>query len=107
MGEDLADLIIGYFATSAAINRIHQLGEGALLDRTYRALARLSVSTFLEDVHRLVFRLRPVLFADAYGRNFKDDLDRMSMQLQIPFDPVTEVQILTDDLYDRGLYRFE
>ncbi len=107
VGEDLADLIIGYFATSAAINRIHQLGEGALLDRTYRALARLSVSTFLEDVHRLVFRLRPVLFADAYGRNFKDDLDRMSMQLQIPFDPVTEVQILTDDLYDRGLYRFE
>ncbi len=107
VGEDLADLIIGYFGTTAAINRIHQLGESALLDRTYRALARLTVASFLEDVHRLVFRLRPVLFADAYGRKFTDDLDRLSQQLQLPFDPVAEVQILTDDLYDRGVYRFE
>jgi alkylation response protein AidB-like acyl-CoA dehydrogenase len=107
VGEDLADLIIGYFGATSAINRIHHLGEGALLDRTYRALARLVVASFLEDFHRLVFRLRPTLFGDAYGQKKTHDLDRMSQQLQVPFDPVREVQILTDDLYDRGYYRFE
>ena len=107
VGEDLSDLVIGYFGASSAISRIHQLGEGALLDRTYRALARLSVASFLEDAHRLVFRLRPTLFADAYGQQATTTLDRLTQQLQIPFDPVREIQILTDDLYDRGQYRFE
>jgi hypothetical protein len=107
VGEDLADLAIGYFATSAAVNRIHQLGATKAFDRTSRSLSRLIMATYLEEVWRLVFRLRPVLFADPYGRRSLEALDRQLQQLQITFDPTIEIRILTDDLFDRGGYRFE
>jgi alkylation response protein AidB-like acyl-CoA dehydrogenase len=106
VGEDLADLAIGYFATSAAVNRILQLGEKGERDLVYRALARLGVATFLEDVWRIAFRLRPVLFAGPYGREALATVDRLLSQLHLPFDPVEEVHLLTDDLFDHGGYRF-
>ncbi|MDH3746408.1 MAG: acyl-CoA dehydrogenase family protein, partial [Acidobacteriota bacterium] len=64
VGEDLADLIIGYFGASSAINRIRQLaaseaGASMAMDNGYRSLARLVVAMFLEDVWRIYFRLRP------------------------------------------------
>ncbi|MGB3565069.1 MAG: acyl-CoA dehydrogenase family protein [Thermoanaerobaculia bacterium] len=107
VGEDLADLAIGYFGASAAINRILQLGDKERGDRVYRALARLVVSTYMEEVVRRLYRLRPVLFSGPYGSRFVDQLDRELQQLYPPFDPVKEVHILTDDLFEHGRYRFE
>ncbi|MGB6852330.1 MAG: hypothetical protein WBG49_07010, partial [Thermoanaerobaculia bacterium] len=107
VGEDLADLAIGYFGASAAINRILQLGDKERGDRVYRALARLVVSTYMEEVVRRLYRLRPVLFSGPYGSRFVDQLDRELQRLIPPFDPVKEVHILTDDLFEHGRYRFE
>jgi alkylation response protein AidB-like acyl-CoA dehydrogenase len=107
VGEDLADLAIGYFSASAAINRILQLGDKERGDRVYRALARLVVTTYMEEVVRRIYRLRPVLFAGPYGSRFVDQIDRELQQLIPPFDPVKEVHILTDDLFEHGRYHFE
>jgi alkylation response protein AidB-like acyl-CoA dehydrogenase len=107
VGEDLADLAIGYFGASAAINRILQLGDKALGDRAYLALARLVVSGYMEEVVRRLYRLRPLLYAGPYGSRFVDQLDRELQHLYPPFDPVKEVYILTDDLFEHGRYRFE
>jgi alkylation response protein AidB-like acyl-CoA dehydrogenase len=107
VGEDLADLAIGYYAASSAVNRLLQLGETALRDRVHRALARLVVATYLEDAWRIFFRLRPVLFADAWGARSADAFDARLQALHLPFDPVAEIRLLTDDLFDRGRYRFE
>ena len=106
VGEDLADLAIGYFGASAAINRIMQQAPDGQLDSTYRALARLIAATYFEDVHRLIFRLRPSLFGDVYGKQALPALDNELQKLQLPFDPVREVNHLTDFLYDRGTYPF-
>ena len=106
VGEDLADLAIGYFAASAAINRLLQLHQETPLDQAQRSLARLVMATYLEESSRLLFRLRPTLFADSFGRRSLSALDRELQQLQLTFDPVADIQILTDDLYDRGGYRF-
>jgi alkylation response protein AidB-like acyl-CoA dehydrogenase len=106
VGEDLADLVIGYFAASSAINRIRQLGDQVATDGGYRALARLTVSTYLEDVWRIYFRLRPVLLADGYQARLVPQFDQLLEQLHLPFDPVVEVHHLTDDLYHHGRYRF-
>ena len=106
VGEDLADLAIGYFAASSAINRIRQLEPSAAGDRGYQALARLTVSSFLEDVWRIYFRLRPVLLGDGYQRRLIPQFEQLLQQLHLPFDPVAEVQKLTDDLYHHGRYRF-
>jgi alkylation response protein AidB-like acyl-CoA dehydrogenase len=106
VGEDLADLAIGYFAASSAINRIRQLGDTAAADRPYQALARLSVSTFLEDVWRVYFRLRPVLLASGFQAAQVPHFEKLLQQLHLPFDPVEEVHRLTDDLYHHGHYRF-
>ena len=107
VGEDLADLAIGYFAASAAINRILRLDDKTRRSGAYRALARLSVATFLEDAWRIGFRLRPTLFADAYGRRDLAELDQLLAELHLPFDLVEEIQVLTDDLYEHGGYRFD
>jgi hypothetical protein len=107
VGEDLADLIISYYAASSAINRLLQLGDGALEDRAYRSLGRLVAATALEEVWRLYFRLRPVLFANGYGGRFADTFESQLRKLHLPFDPVNEVRVLTDDLYHHGQYRFE
>ena len=107
VGEDLADLAIGYFAASAAINRILRLEEARPRSSVYRALARLSVATFLEDVWRLAFRLRPMLFADPIGRRELPHLDALLAGLHLPFDLVDEIRVLTDDLYEHGGYRFD
>ncbi len=107
LGEDLADLAMGYYAASAAVNRLLQLDEKHALDSTHRALARLAVATFLEDLFRILYRVRPVLFSDAYGRRFQEELDRRVNRLHLPFDPTREVRRLTDDLYRRRVYRFE
>ena len=105
VGEDLADLAMGYFAASGALNRIRGFDEHRA-DTVHHALARLATATFLEDAWRIGFRLRPVLFADAYGRRDLAELDRLLASLHLPFDPVDEIRILTDDLYDHGGYRF-
>ncbi len=107
VGEDLADLAIGYFAASSALNRVLQLDEPARRRPAVRAVARLAVATFLEDATRIAFRLRPVLFADAYGRRARADLDRVLAEMNLGFDPVEEVEVLTDELYERGAYPFE
>jgi alkylation response protein AidB-like acyl-CoA dehydrogenase len=106
VGEDLADLVIGYFAASGSINRILQLPQEERATSAYRALGRLIVATFLEEAVRLIYRLRPTLFGGGYGQKALPTLDLELQRLQLPFDPVQEVQILTDDLYARGAYRF-
>jgi alkylation response protein AidB-like acyl-CoA dehydrogenase len=106
VGEDLADLAIGYFAASAAINRILQQNDGEELDSTYLTLARLVAMTCFEDATRLLYRLRPALFADAYGRASLEALDGELQKLQIPFNPTKEINHLTDVLYARGAYPF-
>jgi alkylation response protein AidB-like acyl-CoA dehydrogenase len=107
IGEDLADLVIGYFAASSAINRILQLGDETRRDRTYRALGRLVTATYLEDAWRLFYRLRPMLHSDNYAQRLVDNLEERLRKLHLPFDPVKELEVLTDDLFHHGRYRFE
>jgi hypothetical protein len=109
VGEDLADLVIGYFGASAAINRIQQLAEAApatVGDTGYRSLARLAVATFLEDVWRIYFRLRPILRSGGYAASLVPVFDREMARLHLPFDPVAEVHHLTNDLFHHKHYRF-
>jgi len=106
VGEDLADLVIGYFAASSAINRMLQQGDEVLRDSTYEALRRLIVAKYAEEVWRLVYRLRPTLFASPTGKQALPGLDRELARLHLPFDPVQDILTLTDDLYDHGSYRF-
>ena len=107
VGEDLADLAIGYYAASSAINRLLQLEGDQLKSRPHLALARLVAATYLEDAWRLFFRLRPVLFADNYAQRYGRDFETLLQKLHLPFDPVKEVQVLTDDLFHHGHYRFD
>jgi alkylation response protein AidB-like acyl-CoA dehydrogenase len=107
VGEDLADLVIGYYAASSAINRLLQLEEGIKRDPAYRALARLVTAVYLEDAWRLFYRLRPVLFSDSYAQRLTPDWDELMRELYLPFDPVNEINVLTDDLFHHGRYRFE
>lgn len=107
IGEDIADLVLGYYGASSGINRILQLGDEALRDRAYLALARLIVATYLEDVWRIYYRLRPVLFSSKYAQNFEGKLEKQVRNLHLPFNPVKEVHILTDDLFSHRRYRFE
>ncbi len=104
VGEDLADLIIAYFGTSSAWNRLLQLGEKATKDRGLVALGRLAVAGCLEEAWRLVYRLRPTLFADQ--RAGESILEQQIQKLYLPFDPVAEIRVLTDDLFHHGHYRF-
>ena len=107
VGEDIADLAIGYFAASAAINRILRLDDKQRSSTVYRALARLSIATFLEEAWRIGYRLRPILFADPVGSRALADLDWLLSEMHLPFDPVEEIRVLTDDLYEHGAYRFD
>ncbi len=107
VGEDLADLVIGYFAASSAINRIRQLGEAAATDPGYGSLARLIVAGYLEELWRIVYRLRPALLAGGFAQSFASEFDAEVHLLHLPFDPVVEVTRLTDDLYHHGRFRFE
>jgi len=107
VGEDLADLVIGYYAASSGINRLLQLGSDVAADSTYRALGRLIAATYLEEAWRLYYRLRPVLFSGGYTKKFADEFDQRMQALHLPFDPVKEVHVLTDDLFHNGQYRFE
>ena len=105
VGEDLADLIIGYFGASAAWNRLLQLGDDRVdQDRALSALGRLVVASYLEDVRRLSFRLQPTLFPDQGSR--ESILEQQACKLYLPFDPVAEIRVLSDDLYHHGHYRF-
>ncbi len=104
VGEDLADLVIAYFGTSSALSRLARLGEEASRDRGLLALGRLAVSGCLEQTWRLIFRLRPTLFADH--RSGESILEQQIQKLYLPFDPVAEIRILSDDLYHHGHYRF-
>jgi hypothetical protein len=107
VGEDLADLVIGYFAASSAINRMLQQGERVVSDGAHRALARLVLSTFLEDVWRITYRLRAILLRGGYQRRLLPDIEGLMARLHLPFDPVAEIHRLTDDLYHHRRYRFE
>jgi alkylation response protein AidB-like acyl-CoA dehydrogenase len=107
VGEDLADLIIGYYAASSAINRLLQHEEGVQSDPAYRALARLVTVTYLEDAWRLFYRLRPVLTSDRYAQRLIPEWEEHMRGLYPPFDPVKELHIVTDDLIHHGRYRFE
>jgi hypothetical protein len=107
VGEDLADLVIGYFAASSGVGRLLQLGDAALKDPARRALSRLVVTTYLEDAWRIFYRLRPVLFADKFAEGSARALERQLKKLHPPFDPVTELNVLTDDLLHQGRYPFE
>ena len=106
VGEDLADLAIQYFAASAAVNRLLQQGDEVLADNTYQALRRLVVARYAEEAWRLVYRLRPTLFGDPTSRSALEAVDRELALLHLPFDPVKDIETLTDDLYDHGSYRF-
>ena len=106
VGEDLADLAINYFAASAAINRMLQLGDEVLADTTFQALRRLVVAFYAENVWSLVYRLRPTLFASPTTSRALPVIDRELARLHLPFDPVQDIHTLTDDLYDHGTYRF-
>jgi hypothetical protein len=106
VGEDLADLAINYFAASAAINRMLQQGDEVLADTTFQALRRLVVAFYAETVWRLVYRLRPTLFASPTTSRALPVIDRELARLHLPFDSVQDIHTLTDDLYDHGTYRF-
>ena len=106
VGEDLADLAISYFGASSAINRIRQLGEAAATDSGYAALARLVMARHLEETSRLAYRLRPTLLASGFSAKLRDPFDNELAHLALPFDPVLEIQRLSDDLYHHGRYRF-
>lgn len=106
VGEDLADLAIGYFGASSAINRIRQLGETAADDSGYRSLARLTVAAFLEEVWRIYFRLRPVLGSGGYTESLVPEFDAAVSRLHLPFDQVAEIHHLTNDLFHHKQYRF-
>jgi alkylation response protein AidB-like acyl-CoA dehydrogenase len=106
IGEDIADLILGYYGASSTLNRILQQGDRTLKDRAFIALARLAVVGYLEEVWRIAFRLKPVLFSSKYGQNLMTDLEKNLQKLHPPFDPVKEVHILTDDLFHYRHYRF-
>jgi alkylation response protein AidB-like acyl-CoA dehydrogenase len=106
VGEDLADLVIGYYAASSAISRLLQLGGDGLSHPARRALARLITATWLEDAWRLYFRLHPVLFADKFAEGSADVFESQLKQLHLPFDPVKELHVLTDDLLHHGRYPF-
>ncbi|MCP4204004.1 MAG: acyl-CoA dehydrogenase [bacterium] len=106
VGEDLADLIIGFFGASSAVNRIRQLGDMAAKDSGYRSLAKLVVATFLEDVWRIYFRLRPILLSAGYAESLAADFDGQVGRLHLPFDFVAEVHCLTNDLFHHKQYRF-
>jgi hypothetical protein len=64
-------------------------------------------ATTLEEVWRLYYRLRPVLFSGSYAQRFADTLESQIQKIHLPFDPVKEVHVLTDDLFHHGQYRFE
>ncbi len=103
MGEDIADLAIGYYGASSALNRLLRLAETSPADHTLKSLARLVVAGYLEEAWRIWFRLRSVLFSEPH---ISENLDQLSQKLHLPFDPVAEVHALTDDLYHHGQYRF-
>ncbi len=110
VGEDIADLAIGYYGASSALNRLLKLDEKSPEDATLKSLARLVVASHLEEAWRIWFRLRSVLFSDSSNAQSRDliaTLDQLSQKLHLPFDPVTEVHALTDDLYHHGQYRFD
>jgi alkylation response protein AidB-like acyl-CoA dehydrogenase len=107
VGEDLADLVIGYYAGSSGISRLLQLGNDALNDPAHRALARLIAFTALEDAWRIYYRLRPTLLADKYAEGTTKAFERQMKKLHPPFDPVQELHVLTDDLLHHGRYPFE
>ncbi len=48
-----------------------------------------------------------MLFADPLGSRALADLDWLLAEMHLPFDPVEEIRVLTDDLYDHGGYRFD
>jgi alkylation response protein AidB-like acyl-CoA dehydrogenase len=106
VGEDLADLIINYYAASSAICRISQLDEKARNDRAVLAVGRLASATAFGELSRLYHRLRPVLFGDGYADKFTAAIETQLHRLHLPFDPVKEIHILTDDLFSHGRYRF-
>ncbi len=105
VGEDLADLVIAYYGASAALNRMLQ-HPAADDDRASKALLRLVVANYLEEVWRLSFRLRPVLFSSFGDLETRSLFDKEVSVLGLLFDPVAEIRILTDDLYHHGQYRF-
>jgi alkylation response protein AidB-like acyl-CoA dehydrogenase len=106
VGEDLADLIIAYFGASAALNRLLQRGDAATGDRGLVALGRLAVAACLEEAWRLFYRLRPTLFVDKRSGETAAIFEQQIQKLHLPFDPVAEVRVLSDDLYHHGHYRF-
>jgi alkylation response protein AidB-like acyl-CoA dehydrogenase len=107
VGEDLADLVIGYYAASSSISRLLQLGDETARSPAHRALARSIVATYLEDAWRIYYRLRPVLLADTFGETVSRAFERQLKKLHPPFDPVKELHVLTDDLLHHGHYPFE
>lgn len=107
VGEDVADLAIGYYAASSALNRILQHSGNGTRKTSERALSRLLVASYLEDAWRILFRLRPTLFSDPRSPEASETFDRLTQELHLPFDPVEEIRVLTDDLYHHGHYRFE
>jgi hypothetical protein len=106
VGEDLADLAIGYYQASAALNRLSQLGAERPLRPVDRALGRLLTATYLEEFWRLAYRLRASLCTGPWGARITQELDRELAELHLPFDPVPEIARLTDHLYERGAYDF-
>ena len=106
VGEDLADLAIGFYGASSAINRLRQLGPEAAGDRAHRALARLVVAAHLEETARLYHRLRPTLLGAGFADRYRQPCDDEIARLHLPFDPVAEIHRLSDDLYQHRQYRF-
>jgi hypothetical protein len=64
------------------------------------------VAPYAESAWRLVFRLRASLFVNPTSSRELEVLDRELSRLHLPFDPVRDIETLTDDLYDHGKYRF-
>ena len=104
-GEALADMIIGYFASSSAINRILQIKKEAM-EPSLRAIARLSVVYFLKEFTGLFHMLKPTLYSKVDWEKDSKGFSNLFKYFDIPFDPVGEIRVLTDDLYHHNQYRY-
>lgn len=103
-GEHLANMIIGYYGATSALNRVLQ-ADGS--DRALIAMARLTVAHYLKELIGTFHLLAPTLFPGTSWNEVKRGFAGLFEYFAIPFNPVEEIQVLTDDLYHHNEYRFE
>ncbi|HPR63678.1 MAG TPA: acyl-CoA dehydrogenase family protein [Thermoanaerobaculia bacterium] len=106
VGEQLADLVIGYYGASSALNRVlHHDGSGR--DRALKSIVRLAVTSVLKQFTGTIHGLAPTLYPGKEWEQARGPFSELFMYTIIPFNPVDEIRHLTDDLYQHQTYRYE